>query len=576
MGLRYGLLLAAAGSLLADDILHPGTPLLDRPTLMTLGVQLPVTGDDNFNASVTMRYREAGAADWREALPLLRVHAEVVTGWKVDPQFSGSIFDLLPGTTYEIELHAVDPDGVDQIFSLTAVTRAVPGDPASPQVRLAITTEELRAALATAQAGDVIVITEGTYAGPFQVRASGTAENPIVIRGAGDGTVLDAGCTDCNALEIYGAGFVQVERLTISNALGAIRFQTAGAEGNVVRRVHTRNTRLGINSRPDQKDFYICDNVMEGRLRWPLTYQDDGGAHANDDGIRVMGFGHVVCHNRISGFGDAIKTEQDGARAIDFYGNDILYTYDNGMELDGSEGNTRCFRNRFANTFATLSVQPIYGGPAYLFRNVVVNVVNEQMKFHALGTVPPREPTGILAYHNTFVSAGMALSLQTPASSHYFVVANNLFVGSEHPPFNRVVDWTGRIDNGLFDYNGYFPDGVFRFNLPGQGGLRTFPNLAALQEAGIETHGSRIGGDVFASGLIAPAQWSALVEAPDASLGPGSAATDAGLVLPNINDAFTGAAPDLGALETGCPMPIYGPRPEGIDETNEPLDCRRP
>src|ERR1041384_329082 len=119
MGLRYGLLLAAAGALLADDILHLGTPLLDRPTLITLGVQLPVTGDDNFNAAVAMRYREAGTVEWHDALPLLRVHAEVVAGRKVNPQFAGSIFDLLPATAYEIELHAVDPDGLDQIISMT-------------------------------------------------------------------------------------------------------------------------------------------------------------------------------------------------------------------------------------------------------------------------------------------------------------------------------------------------------------------------------------------------------------------------------------------------------------------------
>jgi hypothetical protein len=77
-----------------------------------------------------------------------------------------------------------------------------------------------------------------------------------------------------------------------------------------------------------------------------------------------------------------MKVSQDGARAIDFYGNEILWTYDNGIELDGSEGNSRCFRNRFTNTFATLSVQPIHGGPAYLIRNVVINVADEQMKFH--------------------------------------------------------------------------------------------------------------------------------------------------------------------------------------------------
>jgi hypothetical protein len=32
--------------------------------------------------------------------------------------------------------------------------------------------------------------------------------------------------------------------------------------------------------------------------------------------------------------------------------------------------------------------------------------------------------------------------------------------------------------------------------------------------------------------------------------------------LPNITDGFTGAAPDLGALEVGQPLPTWGPRPQ--------------
>jgi hypothetical protein len=35
---------------------------------------------------------------------------------------------------------------------------------------------------------------------------------------------------------------------------------------------------------------------------------------------------------------------------------------------------------------------------------------------------------------------------------------------------------------------------------------------------------------------------------------------DKGVRLPNVNDDFTGQAPDLGALETGKPLPVYGPR----------------
>lgn len=46
----------------------------------------------------------------------------------------------------------------------------------------------------------------------------------------------------------------------------------------------------------------------------------------------------------------------------------------------------------------------------------------------------------------------------------------------------------------------------------------------------------------------------------DFRLKPASAAVDRGLALPNVTDGFTGSAPDLGALELGQPLPIYGPR----------------
>jgi hypothetical protein len=47
----------------------------------------------------------------------------------------------------------------------------------------------------------------------------------------------------------------------------------------------------------------------------------------------------------------------------------------------------------------------------------------------------------------------------------------------------------------------------------------------------------------------------------DFRLKPGSAAVDRGAVIPNVTDNFSGAAPDLGALELGAPVPHYGPRP---------------
>jgi hypothetical protein len=50
--------------------------------------------------------------------------------------------------------------------------------------------------------------------------------------------------------------------------------------------------------------------------------------------------------------------------------------------------------------------------------------------------------------------------------------------------------------------------------------------------------------------------------AVDLRLKPGSAAIDAGEILPGLNDGFAGRAPDLGAYELGQPIPLAGPRPE--------------
>jgi hypothetical protein len=198
----------ASGLALADNVIHPGVPVFDRPTLTTLGVQLPITGDDNFNASVTVRYRKTGASTWRQALPLFRVHPENTTSWTVAPQFAGSVFDLRPNTSYDVELHVVDSDGpVDQIFTLTTTTRPVPADPINPRVVNVNDVNGLLTAVRNSQPGDIISIADGLYnVGSIYSFASGTAQNPIVIRGASeDGTILDgSGCDTCNVMEIYG------------------------------------------------------------------------------------------------------------------------------------------------------------------------------------------------------------------------------------------------------------------------------------------------------------------------------------------------------------------------------------
>src|SRR3989442_15414573 len=150
-----------------------------------------------------------------------------VGGTGLGPSGGGAL-ELTRGTTYEIELHATDPDGpVDQTIPVSATLRTVPpADPAHPRPRNVTDADGLRAALSGAQPGDVITIAGGTYAGTFALFASGTPDDPIVIRGASeDGAVLDSGgCAPANVHQLHGS-FGHVQPLTLHHPTRAPRFQ---------------------------------------------------------------------------------------------------------------------------------------------------------------------------------------------------------------------------------------------------------------------------------------------------------------------------------------------------------------
>src|SRR5437868_2817761 len=77
----------------------PGELVVDPPTLINLGFEWLMDGDDNHNASVDVSYRKVGDAAWKKGMPLLRLYRERVTQPNVfnlvEPNmFAGSILDL--------------------------------------------------------------------------------------------------------------------------------------------------------------------------------------------------------------------------------------------------------------------------------------------------------------------------------------------------------------------------------------------------------------------------------------------------------------------------------------------------
>jgi len=522
----------------------------ELPTIKCLGVRWMIGGDDNHNARVGVEYRPCGTGRWRRALDLFGVESEGMRKGSRPPAgqrlFAGSIFDLAAGTEYEVKLSLEDPDGGSAVRTVRTTTWTAPKQPASGP-KTSVRPGGLKAALKSAKPGETLVLGKGVYKGKFAL-GSGKPGRPIVLVGsAGGQSVLDGGGAD-NVISASGVHDVMLERLTFQNAKWALAFN--GAARISVTRCVIRDCDYGFVAQKNsskQQRIYIADNVFTGRSKWPRTRGIESRR-----GIQISGTGHVICYNRISRFGDAIDTFSNyPCAAIDIYGNEISECTDDGIEMDYSEHNTRCFDNRLTNVFQGISIQPIHGGPVYVFRNAMYNVTAETFKMH-------NNPSGGIFYHNTSVKSGMPLVLWTGEAVSNCVTRNNLFVGTKG---NYAYESTAPMRRCDFDYDGFGGEWkqFLKFN-----SVRYKTILAARKSAPVYRNAVRVDpAMLFASGIKPPGDTKTKfdIKVNDLRLKAGSDGIDAGVALDNINDGFKGKAADLGAYEFGAALPHYGPRP---------------
>jgi len=537
------------GAARAGDAAKPGTLVEETPTLKCLGVRWMIAGDDNHNARVAVEYRKAGATQWRQALDLFRVETRAIRAANRpaagETMFAGSIFDLEEGAAYEVRLSLNDPEGGNAQRIVRMTTWAEPRLPSGGR-KVDVQPGGLEQALKDARPGDILRLHKGTYRGTFRP-PSGTPERPIVLIGAGDGEAILDGQGANQVIDAPGLHDVMFEGLTLRNAKWGIAVNEGA--NLTVRRCRILDVDYGFTATRNgarQRHILIADNVFTGRSTWPRTQGiEDRRA------VQISGTGNVVCYNRISRFGDAIDTFSGyPCAAIDFYGNDISECTDDGVEMDYSEHNTRCFDNRFTNVFQGISVQPVHGGPVYIFRNALYNVGMETFKVH-------NGPSGAIFYHNTSVKAGMPLIVQTREAASNCVSRNNLFIGTAAA---YAYENTAPMRDCDFDYDGF--GGQWKVFLKWNA-VRYATIDEVRKSAPVYRHVVRVDpAGLFQSGIKPPAdvaqQYS--VASNDLRLTPRNQAVDAGVVLPNVNDGFAGGAPDLGAYEQGRPLPHYGPR----------------
>src|SRR5918993_2529882 len=135
--------LACATSALGNDVAKPSSdPVLDRPTLHSLGAYWIIKGDKNANAAVRVDYRRRGESDWRQGPSMFRVEKgahkpkENESLLKIaddETLLAGSVLLLDPDTSYELKLTLADPDGGDKSTkTLEARTLKEPVAPDGP------------------------------------------------------------------------------------------------------------------------------------------------------------------------------------------------------------------------------------------------------------------------------------------------------------------------------------------------------------------------------------------------------------------------------------------------------------
>ena len=542
----------------AQDATTPGTLTTPHPTVENLSIKWEISGDDNQNGVVTLRFREQGQSAWRTGLPLRRVPAASNEGFSWDNQHAGSIFDLLPDTTYEIELSLVDPDGGDAVETVTVSTRPIPEVPADATER-PVTPGNFDSVAGAAAPGDILVLADGTYP-EFEFERNGTADRPIVIRAEHRGAAIIDG-----EISLIGRSHVFLEGLTVN---GRIRLNDT--VGMVVRECTINTTGSGIVAQGQgSEDSYFCDNRVIG-----VTPFEDAALGANGsntgEGIEVTGPGNVVCYNYVRGFRDAISTLEDDEAvnqvSIDIYNNDIEVGADDGIEADFAMGNVRVMRNRIRNSFVGISGQPTLGGPSYYIRNVMHNIVYSPFKLH-------RGSVGDVAFHNTVVKCGDAFACYAGTTWSHALFRNNLFIGGTGGgDYGGYGNGSGRVaqladadDTCDFNFDGYGSIGTNSFT--GRIGDARFESLAELRSSTTETNAVQVDMSVFAANVTFPASgpFPATTE-EDLRIADGSAAVDQGTPLANVNDGYVGSAPDLGAYEAGSLLPHYGPRWEGPTE----------
>jgi hypothetical protein len=491
------------------------------------------------SGSCQVRYRPAGQSAWKQGHDL----------WfdAASNECRGSIVRLTPGTTYEAELTNTAGKRLVQFRTWpnrvpVAKTVQVPSGSAT----LVITAGGSKSGYVVYQGAPGVL--DAKNAAPYNIYLNASY---VVVRGfklkgaAQDAIRISPNVTDViiEDNEITGWGRTRGGGLGV-NLDSAIRADCAETDATL--------TRVTIQRNEIHDPRYDTNSWSDGHPEGPqgITFDFCPG-------------NHVIRHNEIfsttgrylnDGIGGSENFSTTGFpnHDSDIYGNEISHVWDDAIEAEGGNRNVRIWGNYMDRTGTGIASTINAVGPLYLFRNVwnrarslgkVSPDADDRQTMFKSGSHPDFGNGRRYIYHNTMLQAQEAGSYFTLGGStgvagtgetrkvHNTVTRNNIW-HTWRPYDNRVRSWNEVIHAA--------PDNDFGWDMyNGTEGASIVKPIVA-----VPTYAASNGWKSEQGGMY--------------QLAPGTPGHDQGMPIPNFNDGYKGAGPDVGAHENGGERMRFG------------------
>ncbi len=523
------------------EALARGSAPVAVPTFHCLGLYWSPEGG-TADKQVAVQYRRRGEPDWRRGLPM-RYNPIPETEQDL-ADYRGSIVHLEPATTYEIQLTLED---TSETARLTATTWSE-----------------------TFPVGETVRVADGDT--PLVIRESGTSDAWRVYDGRGatidvghrhnECAIIDASYVILRGLTLKGAGMADPARRAL---VGAIRIE--GGHDIVIEDCDVsdwgclnRERGFGFNmdsailSRSSGLERLIVQRCKLHHPTWDGSTWHEPHYPTHTRGPQCISLfntagNHVIRYNECYSdmehmYNDVIGGGSNGSFRgapgpdSDIYGNLVSHCWDDGLEVEGGNRNTRVWDNYITQSAMMIGNAATSIGPLYVWRNVCAR---SQWK--------PDHHGGY------FLKMGFAGGEQW-MTGHQYIFHNTLFRSDDWLPTgglggNRIVKHTVSRNNIL---HVHAPDNrsasEARQNVDNDFDYDLFNGRVP---PGQETHGLH-GAPVYAPG----AGFDSATNTGRFQLAPSSPGAGAGLAISNFSPGCDGRAPDMGAHQRGAPPRRYG------------------